>query len=553
MAGMVVLLTASISLQVSAKEYDTQDITEASAARFLAQATLGYSESDIKQVKTVGYRRWILEQLSLPASLTEPYIEFLTSRVEEDYDVGGNLLAYHKVRSAGNNVGYLNMTTAWMRAVLGGHDALRQRVAWALSQILVTSNRVNKLAEASTNYYDLLQLSAFDHYDELLLKVTYHPIMGEYLSYLGNQKANPSKNRYPDENYAREIMQLFTIGLWELNKDGTPRLNDKGHKIQSYNNEDIKQLARVFTGFWLEKARFKKIKWESYDNPMKIKKRHHDQGSKKLLNGYLDIPKRMDPDAEVELVISKLVNHRNTAPFISKKLINHLVTSNPSPDYIERVVNVWLKTDGKLSEVITAILVDPEARDPDIAANKNYGRLKGPILRLTNLLKAFNCGKELGKGPNDYPGLQWWNPEPELILQQAPMRAPSVFNFFDATYARPGPITDDNLKSPEFQILNDATAANIPNYFWQGLTEGFHKPRPLDKGDPLQCDLRSLYQLNDSQLMERVNLLLTGNSLSEHSISTILDIAKTSTTNRPEFVLAVVYATSITPEAAIQR
>ena len=193
-----------------------------------------------------------------------------------------------------------------MRAVIGGDDALRQRVAWALSQILVTSTKTNKMAQGMSNYYDLLLYNAFSKYEDLLISVTYHPVMGRYLSYMGNRKANPKKNRYPDENFAREIMQLFTIGLWQLNSDGTRVLDIDGEPVPTYSNADITELARVFTGFWLPNTRFGRMDWSKFDEPMSISLSQHDEQSKEALNGYITVPKNLNPDNEIEYVIRRL-------------------------------------------------------------------------------------------------------------------------------------------------------------------------------------------------------------------------------------------------------
>ena len=248
---------------------------------------MGATHNDIQLLQKTGFNDWIQQQIMRQTSLTEPYIEALQSYSLSDKGTPPSHAAYHRVMSAGNYVGHLNFGTAWMRTVLNSNDQLRQRVAWALSQLFVISNRTNKLTEATANYYDVLLNGAFSDYESLLLNVTYHPLMGRYLSYIGNRKANVKKNRFPDENFAREVMQLFTIGLWMLNDDGSQLLDDDGNPIPTYSNDDVKELARVFTGFKLADERFGKIIWDKYDQPMQISAWHHDRGSKLALNGII--------------------------------------------------------------------------------------------------------------------------------------------------------------------------------------------------------------------------------------------------------------------------
>lgn len=520
------------------------------AARFLNQATLGYTEAQIKNLQETGYKKWIKQQTAEPPTLLQPYIESLFSRRKIDHETPRNSLPYHKVNSKGNNVGYRNLSTAWMRSVLKGDDHLRQRVAWALSQIIVTSSNNNRLTMGTSNYYDVLLKHAFSSYEDLLLTITFHPVMGRYLSYMGNKKANAKINRQPDENYAREILQLFTIGLWELNPDGSYHLNASGKPIPTYTNSDITELARVFTGFWISNALFDRNDWDKYDRPMSIAKRYHDRGSKNILDGHIQVSPGMDPEKEIATVVTSLARHPNVAPFMSRRLINHLVTSNPSKHYMKRVSKVWLATNGNLGAVIQAILLDPEARSPAQGQRPFTGRLKDPIQRLTNILIGFECGAELGKEPDDYPGLQWWRPEPLKHLSQAPMQAPSVFNFFEPQYSEPGPIADAGLFSPEFQILNDATASTVPNYIWRGLLNGFHTPANTAQGSALRCNFDKTHQLSLSDTLGKANLLLAAGSIESNQLIAIENLIKTQAANNEE---AAVFAIAISPNATIQQ
>ncbi|MFV1995996.1 MAG: DUF1800 family protein, partial [Verrucomicrobiales bacterium] len=526
------------------------------AARFLFQASLGPSDAEIKRVRKLGYAKWIEDQLGKKATLLQPYIAYLQTRRDTDIEEHPTKFAYNKIKSAGNNIGHRNSSTAWMRAALGGDDHLRQRVAWSLSQILVVANNgVNIATEGYCNYYDLLLNGAFGSYQDLLLEVSLHPIMGRYLSHLGNRKANPAINRYRDENYAREIMQLFSIGLWELNPDGTRHLDQKGEPIPTYSNEDIQTLARVFTGLGLEGEKFGRNNWKKFRSPMVMDEKQHDLDAKRALGGRIDLPAGRAQLEDIEDTVAALVAHPSTAPFISRRLINHLVSSNPSPAYVERVVAAWNESQADLGAVLTAILLDPEARGPRFLADPHFGRLKGPILRTTAVLRAFRGGENLGKGPRDYPGLQWWSPSPWDSLQQEPLRSPSVFNFYEAVYQRPGAIADEKLLSPEFQILNDVTAATVPNYLWMGISESFHDLGPRYPGKPLRCNFareRKLAADDLGALLDRCNLLLTAGTMSAETRAALARHLRK--VKKPgERALLAVYGAAVSPQSAILR
>lgn len=528
-------------------------MSAAEAARFLNHATLGYRLEDIKAVQQLGRSVWIENQLHKVGLPQELYIEHLVSFEELHYGLSPRELPYHKITSAGNTVGYLNSSTAWLRSTLSSQDLLRQRIAWALSQIIVVANKTNVLTEASSNYYDMLSAGSFGSYEHLLLKTTYHPVMGRYLSYMGNIKADPLTNRVPDENYAREIMQLFTIGLWQLKDNAERRLDKQGDPIPTYSNEDIKTLARVFTGFWLFDERFGKIVWEKYDQPMLVYRRQHDMSAKSALNGYISLPENQNPIVEIEQTIKLLARHPNTAPFISKKLITLLVTSNPSSDYVERVVSVWNKHNGLLSKVIRAILLDEEAIDAT-QSNKT-GRLKGPIHRIVGVMRAFSCGANLGMKPTDYPGLQWWHPYILDELKQEPLRSPSVFNFFDSNYSKPGQLSDQGLASPEFQIVDEVSAATFANYLWQGLNLGFHRhPYGLEE-DKFDCDFSHQIKLlkeSPEKLMDNLDLLLAAGRLTNRTREIILNQLE-SLDSLNDKVITAVFGVAISPEGAIVR
>jgi uncharacterized protein (DUF1800 family) len=301
--------------------------------------------------------------------------------------------------------------------------------------------------------------------------------MGIYLSHLGNQKAVPGSNIFPDENFAREIMQLFTIGLWELNPDGTRILGTNGQPIATYNNSHITELARVFTGLAFGNNTDFNLWPRDFTVPMKCWDDYHDCNAKTLLGG-LQLPARIPSPgsngvaglADVNAAVSNLFAHPNVGPFIGKQLIQRLVTSNPSTGYVARVSAAFADNGsgvrGDLKAVVKAILLDPEARDPAMMNQPTWGKLREPLLRVVNLARAFNATSTSGHYVVD---------QFTLDHGQDPMNAPSVFNFFLPAHSPPGPITQMGLVAPEFQIINASTAITGPNYFWDdAILGGLH-------------------------------------------------------------------------------
>jgi uncharacterized protein (DUF1800 family) len=300
-----------------------------------------------------------------------------------------------------------------------------------------------------------------------------------YLSHLGSQKPNPALNRYPDENYAREIMQLFTVGLWELNADGARKLDAQGLPIATYTNADITQFARVFTGlaFGGENENFGL--WpRDFSTPMKAWDEEHDLAPKTLLRGTVPPARTASPAdfgaatlLDVNEAVDNLFYHPNVGPFIGKQLIQRLVTSNPSPAYIGRVAAAFADNGqggglGDMKAFIRAILLDPEARSAAAMEDPKDGKLREPFLRCVNLMRAFNAASSSG----------WYYLDAfHLDHVQEPMKSPCVFNFYLPNYAPPGVLTEQGLATPEFQIINATSAMMAPNYFWTAITDGLHR------------------------------------------------------------------------------
>lgn len=528
-------------------------ISRVNAARFLMQAGFGPTLEDIQRVQTLGYAGWITEEMALPATRHSDYIQSIyqnmtTQRQREHYSRGG-----------GDSDPFLfgnNMQTAFARAAIQGSDQLRQRVAFALSQILVTSRRDANLENkclGMADYYDIFVRNAFGNYEDVLMEVTMHPVMGRYLSHVGNQKADPSINRYPDENYAREVMQLFTVGLWQLNPDGS-RVLVSGQPVPTYSNEEITQLARVMTGFWFGGDNWGGGGWteQDYATPMTLHADRHDFGAKTLLGGFV-IPARAatleNAQRDVRDAIHHLFEHPNCGVFVGKQLIQFLVTDNPSPAYVQRISSVFANNGsgvrGDLGAVVRAILLDPEARGPVGAQAAGFGRLREPVIRAMSMARVF--------GMKQVHDLLWWDwSEFFNESRQAPTNSPSVFNFYRPEYRAPGLPTQNGLASPVFQITDSYSSISFPNRLWKMLEEGFslwsEYRFPLDFGR--ETSLAS----SAERLMDHFNLLFCAGQMKASTrnviLSTLAQIPADQTTAR---IRVAAYLSLTCPEGAVMR
>ena len=477
---------------------DAGPFTDADAARFLAQATFGPTNADIAHLRAVGYEAWLAEQFAAPQTSELSYMDWV-----------GNTL--------GENVGDANLLEAWFLGALGGHDPqfpndaahdhtdqLRQRVAFALSEIFVVSDQntlLDQHPDGLAYYYDLLAGNAFGNFRTLLEQVTLSPQMGIYLNMLGNPRADLSQNQHPDENYAREINQLFSIGLLMLNGDGTPKLSG-GKPIPTYDQSVITNFAHVFTGWnWADctSGDFTGCGYSDLDfrTPMAAFSAWHDNGtdlandiaSKQLLsyagaaNGGV-LGSGGTPQSDLAFALDNIFHHPNVGPFIGKQLIQRLVTSNPSPGYVQRITNVFnddgsaQHVRGNLEAVVKAILLDPEARYGQWYFPDSFGKLREPLLRLTHYWRAMgalhHCGQDNAvtgqyASPYRYAGYSTTYGVDDTVygngVAQAPLNADSVFNFFKPSYMPPGEATTRGLLGPEFQINTDTIITNTTNNF----------------------------------------------------------------------------------------
>ena len=441
--------------------------SRADARRFLAQATFGPTEPEVDHLMKVGYGAWIDEQFAKPQKLHRSY-----------WDAENKAI---KKLDANRSAGQREVLDSFYQQALKGDDQLRQRVSFALSEIFVVSMVADGLGgdkgQGVAGYLDMLGRNAFGNYRTLIEDVSRHPMMGIYLSHLRNAKEDPAKGRVPDENFAREVMQLFSIGLVQLNADGSPKLNLDGKPIETYGPKDIAGLAKVFTGWswdgpdtgdaryhgwgaeWADPAR--------YYTSMQGYTQFHSISEKRFLGAKVPAQTRADPYASLTTAMDTLAAHPNVGPFLGRQLIQRLVTSNPSPAYVGRV-SAAFGSGGDMKAMLRAVLLDPEARDAKLAAGQSYGKLREPVLRLTALLRAFDATSDSAKyliGTTDDAGSQ---------LGQTPMRSPSVFNFYRPGYVPPNTKAGkQGLAVPEMQITHETTVAGYANYMISGVMYGF--------------------------------------------------------------------------------
>lgn len=560
------------------------DLKESS--RFLRQATLGANYETIVQVQQQGFSDWLDAQFSMPL---QSDFQQSTDDIWEYFKA-----AYIQKWGSNNVVGndqvlpyWFYWRMAWWENIMKKEDLLRQRIAQVLSEILVVSEKsgLQNSGLGLANYYDLLYEHAFGNYRDLLYNVTMHPCMGIYLSHMNNPKSDPVNNIHPDENYAREIMQLFSIGLYELNNDGTRKTDSDGNFIPTYDNADIREFAKIFTGlapaeyYWpWEDYSIYPVEWGNEYNdmvatinmtmPMQMFEDWHEAGAKNLLNGML-VPNGQTGLQDINDAIDNLFHHPNTPPFISHLLIQRLVKSNPTPAYVERVANAFINNGqgerGDLKAVIRAILMDAEARDCSWVDDPHHGKLNEPLTRATQCLRAFNASNNSGRLWN-------WAYSLEEATHQHILASPSVFNFYLPEYQPNGSISDEDLVAPEFQIHTSSTAIK-----WINLMERwfFHDeymfistvpsnlviesptidPNRFDPDDYIALDLSDEITIaNDAvALVDRLDLILTGNGLSATTKTTIVNTINQINNDDETRVRAALYLVMVSPDYAVRN
>nr|WP_240721926.1 DUF1800 family protein [Pseudoalteromonas phenolica] len=524
--------SAGLSTQQEVRFSVLKNMNDAQASRLLHQASLGPTYNEILAVAGKSYEQWLDEQFNLPITYHSPLIESFPDRDEPNQ---------------------INRIDAWWKASLNAEDQLRQRVAFALSEIFVVSDLNTSLSgepEGMAAYYDILLQHAFGNYRDLLEQVTLSPVMGVYLSHLGNEKADPERNIRPDENYAREVMQLFTIGLNELNLNGTNKQDENGEIIPTYGQTEIEGFAKVFTGWtFAYSARWSRPS-RNYTLPMQAFEDYHSSAEKTLLNGEV-IPANTSAEQSLEIALDNLFNHDNVAPFISKQLIQRLITSNPSPGYVERVAMVFNDNGegirGDLAATVKAIYLDNEARGLGTPL-AYFGKIKEPLLKTVQFWRVFNA-KTLN---NRY--YTWNLPS---TYGQGPLQSPSVFNFFRPDY-QPGELADTELVAPELQIANDAALVGIINTHYADLVW-----RVAERHNELNENSLYLYMQEDhdlinmnglSAVLDKYDLLFFAGNMSQEMRQALIDMDEFfASRDSYQRISNIVYLISISPEFTLQQ
>ncbi len=513
----------------------------ASASRFSAQATFGLPYERILEVARMGNEAWLDSQLALPITRHTPITLGLVERrlagefesIEENQDLLVNFRRY-----------------SWWHNSITAPDEVRQRVALALSEILVVSDKVDLLLLrplALSTYYDTLLEGATGNYRDLLEDIALHPSMGFYLSHVNNAKTDPLNNTFPDENFAREVMQLFAIGLFELNNDGTQKLLADGGPIPTYSGVDIREFAKIFTGLsWGGDNAFFGNTDPNFVNPMVMFDDFHEPGEKHLLNGVV-VPDGQTGTADVRSAIDNLFNHPNVGPFLGRQLIQRLVTSNPSSGYIDRVAQAFNDNGtgvrGDMKAVIRAILLDAEAKTPSTTATA--GKLREPLVRNVALLRQLN--------PTSADGL-FFNGGyfTETLTQQHVLSATSVFNFFLPDHIPTGPLADAGLFAPEMQITNSTTIVGVTNL----IDIAVNGEVATDVSSPfsrLELDLTEFEGLasNPDDLIERLDVLFTFGEMEDATKVVIRNIIS-GLDDMELRAKTAIYITLISPDYAVR-
>ena len=559
--AVVLACLSAMSHRASAAIYDTvfrasfeelapadTPANDAEAARFLTQATFGPTTTEIALVRQLGYSHWLDRQLGMPITAARPHIEALDAQL--------NLMVPQQDLNQNQRVDRFYLTA------LVGRDQLRQRMAWALSQIFVISDTNGAIGEEviqMSEYWDLLARGGTGTYRQLINDVTFSPTMGKYLSHFRNRKA--AGTRLPDENYAREVMQLFSIGLIERNLDFTPILLG-GQPIPTYDQNTISQMAKVFTGFAYSDASPTNIFTGTNTYlPMSCVQNEHDVGVKTVLSDAV-LPANQICGTDVGLMLNVINLHPNVAPFISRQLIQRFVTSTPSSAYIQRVATIFANNGngerGDLGAVLLAILLDVDARNS--APPANFGKLREPVLRLTALWRAWDAVPPppfvSGNPAVQQPALDVRISNAARGMSQTPMRAPTVFNFYVPDFQQQGTIAAAGLFSPEFQITNESTVWAVGNTMyensWNAYVTGTARvDRPLLELAPLTA-----LSGNPTGMIDLVNSRMMSGSMTtptRTALTTMLTTAPLSAATPIDRARSLVYVASLAPEFTTQR
>lgn len=534
------------------------------AARFLQHAQFSSTRAEIAALRNEGYPMWLARQFQTP--LRSSGWNWLNGR---GYGVNNSHNYYFNTYPADFMI--------WSQ-LLSGPDMMRKRCALALSELCVSSMSSAEFtwrSHAYASWWDMLMRNAFGNFRQLLEDVTLHPAMGWFLNTKGNQKENPSTGRVPDENYAREVMQLFTIGLLELNLDGTPRMSG-GRPIETYTQDDVTNLARVFTGWDFDTSDGVRITppGASYTvessafaaKPMSLRESRHSTLEARFLGAV--VPAGTPGREALRIALDTLFNHPNVGPFLARQMIQRLVTSNPSPGYVERVARRFNDNGsgvrGDLQAMWVAILLDDEARGAASLASTSHGKLRESMLRFIQWGRTFSVTSAAGSWKIfdlSNAGTQ---------LGQSPLRSPSVFNFFRPGYVPPGTaMATADATAPEFQLVNETSVGGYLNFMQNVIERGINCPNPAVPEaayNNYAYDVRANYAyelslaLDAGALVDHLNLVLTAGQLSTTTrnlmVSTLESTplsASSDATARNRRVWAAIFMVMGCPEYLIQK
>ncbi len=507
---------------VSAYAY-TAPASDEDAARFLLQAQFHASDTAISALRGQGYAPWLAAQVAAPAS--QGGFDWLASRGYSSLDT---TTAYYDNTYPGDHM-------VWNQ-LIASPNGVRTRVALALSEFFVlslSSLDFNWRSQAVAAWWDLLAANAFGNYRTLLEGVTLSPAMGAFLNAKGNMKENVAAGRQPDENYGREVMQLFTIGLVQLNLDGTEKRDASGNKIETYTNVDVTNIARVFTGWDFDTTQGASTVVTGNRTitninvvraPMRLTAANHTALASSFLGA--SVAAGTDGAAALKIALDTLFNHPNVGPFFGKQMIQRLVTSNPSPAYVARVAKAFNDNGagvrGDLAAVFAAVLLDDDARGPaglSGAGQNGFGKLREPMVRLVQWARTFGATSSRGSwkmGDLSNPATQ---------LGQSPLRPGSVFNFFRPGYVPPSTaMSASQTPAPEFQLVNESSVAGYLNYLQGVVRSGIYVNAPdvpnnasnanngFDITAPYTAELA--LAADASALVKRLGLLLSAGQLS---------------------------------------
>jgi uncharacterized protein (DUF1800 family) len=528
--------------------------TTADTVRMLEQATWGPTSAEITRVQALGFRAFLNEQLNAPTS-GFPSLTFPLDDQNQQCPSGTT-----QADCVRDNYSIYPVHRTFFTNALYSQDQLRQRVAFALHQIFVVSGNELNRPSWMTNYLQVLDRNALGNFRTLLQEMTLNPEMGEYLDMRLSTRTNPN------ENFAREILQLFSIGVDELNTDGTPKRDAQGNRIPSYTQTTVNEFTRIFTGWTLAAAIGAGI--TNYRDPMVVRSgNNHDTGSKTLLNGVI-VPAGQSTAQDLTSALDNIFNHPNVGPFIGRQLIQHLVTSNPSPAYVQRVASVFnndcaglypdncTNARGDLKAVVRAILLDPEARG-DVKTAPNYGKLREPVQYINNVLRAFNAksfdktstsdGVLALRSSTDFPA----------SMDQPLFRPATVFSYYTPDYEVPG----TGILGPAFNILSTSTTLRRVNYvnsiLYSGVTvtTGTNTDRP--RGTSLDTASLEALASNPEQLMDSLNLLLMHGTMSAQMRASIITAISTIPTSDSAFARKrtqmAIYLVTTSSQYQVQR